>query len=92
MPKGEFENLLRFEASRRKERGHGINEKGIGRNGWKCFYFTEGKKEGAVDRASEKPSVFTPTAVDEELTMFVSKIYEDLTHRKELKTTLHALN
>ena len=33
MPKGEFENLLRFEASRRKERGHGINKKGIGRNG-----------------------------------------------------------
>ena len=39
------------------------------------------KKEGAVDCALENPSVFTPT-VDEELTMFVSKIYEELTHRK----------
>ena len=56
------------------------------------FIFTEGKKEGAVDCALENPSVFTPTAVDEELTMFVSKIYEELTHRKELQTTLHALN
>ena len=50
------------------------------------------KKEGTVDCAMENPSVFTPT-VDEELTMFVYKIYEELTHRKELKkTTLHALN
>ena len=24
--------------------------------------------------------------------MFVSKIYEEVTHREELKTTLHALN
>ena len=46
--------------------------------------------EGAVDCALDNPSVFTPT-VDDELTMFVSKIYEELTHRKELKTTLHAL-
>ena len=47
--------------------------------------------EGSVDCAFENPSMFTPT-VDEELTMFVSKIHEELTHRKELKkTTLHAL-
>ena len=32
MPKGEFENLLRFEASRRKERGDVINKKAIVRN------------------------------------------------------------
>ena len=44
-------------------------------------HFTEEKNEGAVDCASENPSVFTPT-VDEELTMFVFKIYEELTHRK----------
>ena len=47
------------------------------------FYFSEGNKEGAVDCALENPSVFTPTAVttvDEELTMFVSKIYKELTH------------
>ena len=49
--------------------------------------------EGAVDCALANPSVFTPTAVDEKLTMFVSKIYEEPIHRKELKkTTLHALN
>ena len=53
--------------------------------------FTEEKKEGAVDCALENPSVFTPTG-DGDLTKFVSKIYEELTHRKELKTTLHALN
>ena len=54
--------------------------------------FTEEKKEAAVDCALENPSVFT-TTVDEELTMLVSKIYEELTHRKELKkTTLHAPN
>ena len=29
--------------------------------------------------------MFTPTAVDEELTMFVSKIYEELTHRREIR-------
>ena len=52
--------------------------------------FTEEKKEGAVDCAIENPSVFTPTV---ELTMFVYKIHEELSHRKELKkTTLHALN
>ena len=34
MPKGEFENLLRFEASRRKERGDAINKNDIGRNEW----------------------------------------------------------
>ena len=38
--------------------------------------------EAAVDCALENPSVFTPTPVDEELTTFVSKIYEELTHRK----------
>ena len=54
--------------------------------------FTEKKKEGAIDCALENPSVFTPAVVDEELTMFVSKMYEELTHRKELKTTLHALH
>ena len=32
MPKGEFETLLRFEASRREERGDVINKNGIGRN------------------------------------------------------------
>ena len=45
------------------------------------FLFTEEKKEGAVDCAFENPSVFTPT-VDEELTMFVYKIHEELSHRK----------
>ena len=33
IPKEEFENLLRFEAPRGKERGHGLNKKGTGRNG-----------------------------------------------------------
>ena len=60
-------------------------------------WFTEGKEEGAVDCALENSSVFTPIVVDEELTMirssmFVSKIYEELTHREEPKTTMHALN
>ena len=55
-------------------------------------WFTEEKKESAVDCAFENPSVVTPT-VDEELTMFVYEIHEELTHRKELKkTTLHAFN
>ena len=40
-----------------------------GRRRWLCF---------------ENPSVFTPT-VDEELTMFVYKIHEELTHRKNTK-------
>ena len=67
MPQG-IENVLRFEAPRQKERGHGINKKAS--NGMvENVSFTEGKKEAAVDCALENPTVFTPTAVDEELTM-----------------------
>ena len=59
-------------------------------------YFTEGKKEGAVDCALENPSVFTPT-VNEELTMIgppclLPKSTKNSFTEKELKTTLHALN
>ena len=49
-------------------------------NVWKCWIYGK-KKKGAVDYAFENPSVFTPTEY-EELTMFVYKIHEELTHRK----------
>ena len=65
MPKGEFDNLFRLEASRRKERGDVISKNGIGRNEWlKMFNLRKRKKEGAIDCALENPSVFPPT-VDE---------------------------
>ena len=44
MPRGEFENLLRFKASRRKERRDVINKNDIGRNEWlKTFNLQKGK-------------------------------------------------
>ena len=82
MPKGEYEN---FEAKDlapiRKVSDEWVEN----------VQFTKGEKEGAVDCALKNPSVFTPTFnLDED--MCASKIYEELTHRKELKTTLQEDN
>ena len=62
MPKGDFENLPRLEASRPKERGDVIISKnGIGRNEWlKMFNLRETKRKAQMIVPWKTPEYLLP--------------------------------
>ena len=92
MPKGEFENLLRFEASRRKERGDVINKNDIGWNEWLKMFNLRKRKWKAPLIVPWKPLGVYSHSRRRTYHVCLQNIRRTPSQKKLKNTTLHALN